>query len=213
MGRKSTAKADLIEAGKYLFHKYGYQKVSISQLCERASVRSGTFFYFFKTKEAFAKEVVDHTWEDFDNFLLEQLSDLSESPTQRFLGFLEAVYYYIKGQPEEFENVVGCPIGSMILELTSDEQLIQERLIQAIKDATSSVEVVIRDAVAKGEMIESDPHETAQMLIAGVEGIWLLSKAHNDPELVKRLLRKLLRVVNFAPEIDIVVLSKGRVFS
>lgn len=203
MGRKSTAKVDLISAGMHLFHKYGYQGVSISQLCDYASVRSGTFFYFFKSKEAYAKVVLDETWKDFNQFLLEKLEEKEKSPLLRLFDFLTATYYYIKSQPSVYDTVVGCPFGNLLLEISPDEEILYNRLVQAIKDATFVVEQTLREAIKRGEIEEPDPQETAQMIIAAIEGSWLLAKTHNDPELVKRLQKKLIRLIKISDKVNL----------
>ncbi|MCH8908860.1 MAG: TetR/AcrR family transcriptional regulator, partial [Candidatus Heimdallarchaeota archaeon] len=85
MGRKSTAKARMIGVGKKLFHKYGYQDVSIAQICEKAEVRTGSFFHFFSSKEAFVQLVIDEYWDEFRSMVVSQLQDLEFSPLKRIM--------------------------------------------------------------------------------------------------------------------------------
>ena len=46
---------------------------------------------------------------------------------------------------------------------------------------------LIRDAAARGEVGAGDPRRRARALVAYVEGVVLLAKTHNDPEVVRQL--------------------------
>src|SRR5690625_5412597 len=41
----------LIEQGKFLFSKYGFQKTSIREITKDVGIAQGTFYSFFKSKE------------------------------------------------------------------------------------------------------------------------------------------------------------------
>ena len=50
MGRTSDAKAKLLSVAFDLIHENSYGSVGVEQICQRAKVNKGSFYYFFKTK-------------------------------------------------------------------------------------------------------------------------------------------------------------------
>ena len=49
----------LIEAGERLFSRYGYRDVSIEDIAGATGLATGSFYNYFRTKEAFYEEILD----------------------------------------------------------------------------------------------------------------------------------------------------------
>jgi AcrR family transcriptional regulator len=61
MTKKSKTKLDnLLEAGKKLFWKYGFKRVSIDEICREAGISRMTFYRFFENKTDLAKTIFEH---------------------------------------------------------------------------------------------------------------------------------------------------------
>jgi AcrR family transcriptional regulator len=61
MAKKSKSKLDsLLEAGKKLFWKYGFKRVSIDEICREAGISRMTFYRFFENKTGLAKTIFEH---------------------------------------------------------------------------------------------------------------------------------------------------------
>jgi AcrR family transcriptional regulator len=61
MTEKSKSKLDnLLEAGKKLFWKYGFKRVSIDEICREAGISRMTFYRFFENKTDLAKTIFEH---------------------------------------------------------------------------------------------------------------------------------------------------------
>jgi AcrR family transcriptional regulator len=52
-------KAAILESGRELFWKYGFKRVSVEEICRRASVSKMTFYRYFADKAALARAVYD----------------------------------------------------------------------------------------------------------------------------------------------------------
>ena len=59
MGRVSDAKEKLMEAVSELIWTGSYASTTIDQICERAQVKKGSFYYFFKSKSDLAIAALD----------------------------------------------------------------------------------------------------------------------------------------------------------
>lgn len=56
--RAHRTRRALVEAASTLWSERGYDAVAVSDICERAGVSKGTFFYYFPTKEHLLLELV-----------------------------------------------------------------------------------------------------------------------------------------------------------
>lgn len=52
-------KAAILESGRELFWKYGFRRVSVEEICRRASVSKMTFYRYFTDKAGLARAVYD----------------------------------------------------------------------------------------------------------------------------------------------------------
>ena len=63
MGRVSDAKERLMKAVGELIWTGSYGSTTIDQICERAGVKKGSFYYFFDSKADLAVAAVDEDWQ------------------------------------------------------------------------------------------------------------------------------------------------------
>ena len=59
MGRVSDAKARLMDAVSELIWSGSYGSTTIDHICEKAGVKKGSFYYFFKSKSELAAEALE----------------------------------------------------------------------------------------------------------------------------------------------------------
>jgi len=62
MGRVSDAKAKLLAVAFDLIHEHSYGSVSVEQICSRAKVNKGSFYYFFKSKTDLVVAAYEERW-------------------------------------------------------------------------------------------------------------------------------------------------------
>src|SRR6266480_4593115 len=63
MGRVSDAKERLMEAVGELIWTGSYGSTTIDQICEKAGVKKGSFYYFFDSKADLAATAIDVEWQ------------------------------------------------------------------------------------------------------------------------------------------------------
>ena len=92
--------------------------------------------------------------------------------------------------------MTGCKIGNLALELSTQDEVIRQKLEQIFQEWTECFELALREAVATGELsADTDTHSTAQAILAYIEGLALLGKTFNDPDFIRRLTRGVLKLV------------------
>ena len=64
MGRTSDADQRLMEAALELMWEDSYGSVTIDHICQKADVKKGSFYYFYKSKSALAVAALNKLWND-----------------------------------------------------------------------------------------------------------------------------------------------------
>ncbi|MEW6160082.1 MAG: TetR/AcrR family transcriptional regulator, partial [Verrucomicrobiota bacterium] len=62
MGRVSDAKERLMDAVRELIWTGSYGSTTIDQICDKAGVKKGSFYYFFDSKADLAVVALDEDW-------------------------------------------------------------------------------------------------------------------------------------------------------
>ncbi len=61
--RTADSRTRLLEAMLGAIWERSYGAASVDAICERADVRKGSFYHFFKSKAALAMAAMEHLWE------------------------------------------------------------------------------------------------------------------------------------------------------
>src|ERR671919_3168620 len=91
MGRTSDARERLVAAAVELFYARGYQGVGIDDLCERAGVRKGSFYYFFPSKRDLVLAALDQRWKLAKEYMVAPILSGDAPPLERIRRFFEAI--------------------------------------------------------------------------------------------------------------------------
>jgi AcrR family transcriptional regulator len=78
-------------AGLKAMFRSGYTAASVRDICEAAGVPLGSFTNHFRSKEAFAQEVLDRYFAGTKQFVKEALDDKSLTPLQRLKRYLDII--------------------------------------------------------------------------------------------------------------------------
>src|SRR3954451_4763938 len=112
MGRTSDAKEKLLAVAFELIWDSSYGSVSVDQICERAKVNKGSFYYFYQTKADLAVAAYDAHWKcrqpDMDRMFSPQVP-----PLERLSKWCSYMYCAQKEKSEKFGHVCGCPYASI----------------------------------------------------------------------------------------------------
>ena len=57
---KNNKKQHIIETGMQVLKEKGFNGSGIAEIIKKANVPKGSFYYYFKSKEQFAVEVLEH---------------------------------------------------------------------------------------------------------------------------------------------------------
>src|SRR6266536_1561752 len=112
MGRVSDAKQRLMDAVRELIWVGSYGSTTIDQICAKAGVKKGSFYYFFDSKADVAEAALGAEWER-RRPELDSIFTPTVPPLERLKQYCEYNYRF---QAEILKNcgcVLGCPLYSL----------------------------------------------------------------------------------------------------
>ena len=116
---KPSLREAILSAGLRVMFQSGYQGTGVRDICAAAGAPQGSFTNHFRSKEAFARDVLDRYFANVQTAVNEALNDKSLSPRQRLKRYLEI----ISGRLEDDQWRRGCLIGDFSLEASSQSDL------------------------------------------------------------------------------------------
>jgi TetR/AcrR family transcriptional repressor of nem operon len=139
--------------------------------------------------------MLDASWKEFRETELPAVFASDIPPLQRLERFLDMQYRHHKAVKEQTGQVLGCPYGNLAGEMSTQDEAIRERVLSIFRDLEAPIEAVLAEAVTAGDLEKLDTRATAAAMVAYIEGLTLLAKTHNDPEVVRTLGPAMLNLV------------------
>ncbi len=111
MPKTSDAKARLMEAVSELIWSSSYGATSVDSICERAGVKKGSFYYFFRSKSDLAVAALEEDWKQKKANYDALFSPLT-SPLNRLKNYFESISSLTNlRRKRERGWVLGCPMS------------------------------------------------------------------------------------------------------
>jgi len=187
MGRTSDADERLKQAALDLMWEESYGAVTIDDICRRADVKKGSFYYFFKSKAELAVAALEKLWNEDWKPRLDRTFSPSIEPLVRFNGYFESIYLGQLEIKQKFGKVLGCPVCTVGSEVSTQEVDVNASVREIMSRKRRYYESAIRDAIAQGVIEPCDPTQKALALFALLEGLVTQARIMNDPEVIRGL--------------------------
>jgi AcrR family transcriptional regulator len=169
-----------------LLHRQGVLGTTLAQVAEAADVPPGNVYYYFKSKDALIRAVIEAR--------LEQLRDMLDGfaaqpdPAAR----LKALARQWNAMRELLARH-GCPFGTLCSELGGREDGLGREAAQLMSVIIDWAEDQFRRLGAAA------PRDAAVSLFAGLQGGALLTNTFRDPEVMTGQVRRLERWIDSLP--------------
>ncbi len=183
----SDTRQRLLNSARSLFYSRSYGHVGVKEICDKAGVQKGSFYHFFRSKEALTVIVLDEYFIDFKDEILLKSFQSDISPMQRIEHLIKNVYQFQKTTKLETGKTLGCPYGNMASELSTQAEPIRKRITQLFEKITDKLKTTLDEAVKLGEIEPIDTAGTALAMFSFIEGLVLMAKTRNDPEIIRQL--------------------------
>ena len=191
----SDTRERVLSTARDMVHASSYADVGVEDVCRTAGVNKGSLYHFFPSKAALGLAVLERDWELMAAVLDEAL-DREEPPLDRLDRFVSAFTALMSTMGQRLGAVPGCPLGNLAAELPALGETMRERVADVLGRYVDRVAGAVREAQLRGDVDGGlDPHAAARTVVALVQGMAVLAKAHDDvtvldplPAAVRRLL-------------------------
>jgi len=200
MGRTSDAKEKLLEVAFQLIWDNSYGGVSVDQICERAKVNKGSFYYYFGSKADLAVACYDEHWK-LKQPEMDRLFSPQVPPLERLSHWCDYVYVSQKEKSEKYGHVCGCPYASIGVEVATQDNKIRAKVEELIARGTKYVESALADAQREGLVPVRDVKAAAQQVYSYVLGAVLRAKIQNDVEVLRDIEPTVMAIIGAKPAV------------
>ncbi|RTR06486.1 TetR/AcrR family transcriptional regulator [Halomonas nitroreducens] len=160
-------RAALIHSGVEVLTEQGFAVSGIESILKRVGVPKGSFYYYFDSKEAFGRAVMDHYGAYFARKLDRHLQDATLPPLAR----LEAFVADAKAGMARHDFRRGCLVGNLGQEVGGLPEEYRQWLRATLVDWQRRVAGCLREAQAAGELGQAaDCDRLAEAFWIGWEG-------------------------------------------
>jgi TetR/AcrR family transcriptional regulator, transcriptional repressor for nem operon len=188
MGRVSDAKERLMKAVGELIWTGSYGSTTIDQICEKAGVKKGSFYYFFDSKADVAVAAIDEEWQRHRP-QLDSLFSPMVPPLERLRQYCEYGYRLQAEIRCKCGFVLGCPLFSVGSEVSTQEEGLQKKIQEILEYKRRYLESAIRDAHAAGLIDAPDPVAKSRILFAYYQGLNTQARIQNNLEILKAAIK------------------------
>ena len=197
MGRTSDAREKLLAVAFDLIHEASYGTVSVEDICERAGVNKGSFYYFFKTKTDLVVAAYEEHWQiklpDY-----ERIFSKANSPLKRLALWCDYVRRIQKKRRAKYGHACGCPYTSLGGELATSDPKVRRKAQDLIERHVNYLAGAIEDAQREGTAAAGNALVKAQLAHSFVIGLLLRAKIYNNLKILDHAETAILALIGAA---------------
>ena len=179
MGRTSDAQKKLLSVAFDLIHESSYGTVSVEDICSRAGVNKGSFYYYFKTKTDLVVAAYEEHWRlkepDY-----KRIFSGKNPPLKRLRLWCDYIRASQKRRKKKYGHVCGCPYTSVGGELATQDKKVRLKAQDLVGRHVQYLATAIDDAMLAGLAEPGDSQTKAKLIHAFVIGLLLRAKIYND---------------------------------
>jgi TetR/AcrR family transcriptional repressor of nem operon len=203
MKTECDSKLRLIDTSLDLIWRSSYASVSVDDICEKARVKKGSFYYFFKSKADLFLASCDAHWVE-RQAIYDRLFSAQYSPVERFERLFDYVYENQKERSIEAGRVLGCPFATVGSELCTQDERIRLKVNDLAQKITRYYEATIQEGQLAGAMRrDKSAAALADELLAYGLGMMLQARIRNDLEGLRQLRRGGLYLLGVESPVDV----------
>ncbi len=164
---KQDTKHKIIEAGARIIHLKGYYHTGIQEVLDAAGVPKGSFYFYFKSKEDFALQVIDF----FNRIYLGMVDPIAKDKTLQPLKRIEKILDYFIDLFQGLNYTCGCPIGNLSQEMGDLSQAFSSKLAASVEDMAQIYKHLLDEAKEANEISQGlHTQETAEFIVSSWHG-------------------------------------------
>ena len=174
----SETREALCRAGVAALTERGFSASGIDEILSKAGVPKGSFYHYFRSKEAFGSELIRRYANYFAAKLDRHFSNELLSPLNRLRAFLGDA----EAGMARYDFRRGCLVGNLGQEMGALPESYRDQLAEVFLDWQARTAQCLAAARSAGELApDTDPARLAAFFWIGWEGAVLRSKLERNP--------------------------------
>jgi len=196
--RESDTKQKLLNTAVTLIWESSYGSISVDDICNRAGVNKGSFYYAFKSKSDLAAAAFEDHWNK-KRGMMDEIFSSQVPPLERLEKYCNRMVQDQIEKHDKFGKFCGCPFASIGSELSTQDEQIRKKAHELSERSMKYLACTLRDAAAEGVLEAKDPIELAREIFCYSSGLIMQSKIENNPEPLKSLKKGVFRLLGVNP--------------
>ena len=190
---KSTIRLDkrelILAKGAQVMTRRGYHGTGVQEIVQAAGVPKGSFYHYFASKEDFALQALQFTYQPRLQRYAEALSNPALSPRARILGYYRDLLQHF-GQQERLEY--HCFIGSLSFEMNELLPAIGAQVEAILQESALLLQHCLEQAQAAGELANDEDCANLAAFIANAwQGVLTRLKVASQTRPVEEFVKRL----------------------
>ena len=172
----SPTKQRLLDTAQRCVLENGFSATSVDEICKDAKLTKGSFFHYFKSKDALGAELLRRYCENGKQMFKGGCCSQEKDPLKRVYGFLDFMIVLARKKDGK-----GCLLGSMAQELSDTHPEIRAICAAGFAGMAEILKKDLAEAKSKHAPKASfSPREVADHFVAVLEGSMLLARVRKD---------------------------------
>lgn len=144
-------KEEILRKAESIIRQQGYNKTGINEILKTCQIPKGSFYNFFKNKEAFGLELLDYYGNNTRKFIEAILKNTACSPIQRLqLFFEESIRMHTQ---ECFQK--GCLLNNFSVEMAGLHETFAQKIHENDQNWISLFRQCIKEGQERNEIIQT----------------------------------------------------------
>lgn len=194
MGQKSDARERLLQVAFELIWQQSYGSVSVDNICKRAAVKKGSFYYFFPSKCDLTVAAYEEHWQQ-RRLVYDRAFSPMVPPLERIENYCNGIYEGQKEKLKKAGRVLGCPFSSVACELSTQDEKIRLKSEEIFERGCKYIEQALQDAQRDGLIERYNAAKKARAISSFIIGMLLSAKVKNDVEVLRDLAPNVMQLV------------------
>jgi TetR/AcrR family transcriptional regulator, transcriptional repressor for nem operon len=196
MKREGDTKQKLLDVAIQLLWEQSYGAVGVDDICKKAGVTKGSFYFAFPSKADLAVAAFEEYWTKTKRPLLDSIFSAQLTPLEQFEKFCAHIVHDQLAKHKEYGKMCGCPNTSVGCECSTQE----EKIRKAVEDLSEKLQRYTNTAIMglQNEGLiakEEDSKLIARQLHDFIVGLLTQAKIENDPKALDRLRPGVFRIL------------------
>ena len=175
----------LLDAAEHLMLAKGFVATSVDEICRKAGLTKGSFFYYFKSKDELGQALLERfccsTQQQMQECCSGQKNE--EDPLKKVYAHI----VFAVQMSKERHLSKGCLIGTFAQELADTHPKIRMVCSAGFREWQKLLAKDLKEAKAKYAARSAvDPNSLAEHFIAIIEGSQILARAHQNRRIFER---------------------------